>query len=182
MILTGKEIKKQVENGKIVIEPFDENKLNPNSYNITLADELYEVHPNYNSLNDTKKEPLIEEVFDFAPLKENEKCWVLEPNRLYLGRTVERTATQHYVPMIEGRSSIGRLGLFIHVTAGFGDVGFDGFWTLEIVATIPTILYPGIDIGQVFFHEPKGEIDLYKGKYNQNAGVQASGLWKEFSK
>ena len=63
-----------------------------------------------------------------------EDGFVLNPNQLYLARTVERTETHNLVPMLEGRSSVGRLGLFVHVTAGFGDVGFCGFWTLEMYA------------------------------------------------
>ena len=71
-----------------------------------------------------------------------EEGLVLEPGRLYLGRTLEYTKTDKYVPMLEGRSSIGRLGLFIHVTAGFGDVGFSGYWTLEIFCIQPIRVYP----------------------------------------
>ena len=85
-------------------------------------------------------------------LKIPESGLVLNPNQLYLGRTVERTETHDLVPMIEGRSSIGRLGLFVHVTAGFGDVGFKGFWTLEMFAVQPVKIYPGVQICQIFYH------------------------------
>ena len=81
---------------------------------------------------------------------------VLSPNQLYLGRTVERTETHNLVPMIEGRSSVGRLGLFVHVTAGFGDVGFCGYWTLEMFAVQPVRIYPGVPICQIFYHEISG--------------------------
>lgn len=122
MILSGKEIQKHI--GKeIIIEPFDQSRVNPNSYNLTLHNELlvYENHElDMKKLNPTKRITIPEEGL------------VLEPNRLYLGRTNEFTKTEGFVPMLEGRSSTGRLGLFIHVTAGFGDVGFAGYWTLEI--------------------------------------------------
>ena len=69
---------------------------------------------------------------------------MLSPHQLYLARTAERTVTHNLVPQIEGRSSVGRLGLFVHVTAGFGDVGFSGYWTLEMFAVHPVRIYPGV--------------------------------------
>ncbi len=106
---------------------------------------------------------------------------VLTPNQLYLGRTVERTETHNYVPMIEGRSSIGRLGLFVHVTAGFGDVGFCGYWTLEMFAVQPVKIYPGVPICQIFFHEISGLITEYASdKYQHNRDIQPSLLFREF--
>ena len=106
---------------------------------------------------------------------------VLEPNRLYLGRTVEHTETKNLVPMLEGRSSIGRLGLFVHVTAGFGDVGFRGFWTLEIFCVQPIKIYPNVEICQVYYHTIEGEHENYSsGKYQNNKDTQASLLYKDF--
>jgi dCTP deaminase len=97
---------------------------------------------------------------------------VLEPNRLYLGRTRERTETHNHVPMIEGRSSIGRLGLFVHVTAGFGDVGFCGYWTLEMFAVQPVKIYPGVSICQIFYHTLTGDITEYcSEKYQNNRDI-----------
>lgn len=174
MILSGREIERQQRNGRISITPFNPDRVNPNSYNIALADELYEVvGSTEENLIDAAKPTHLQSV-----IKEG-KWWRLLPGRLYLGRTVERTHTNHYVPMIEGRSSIGRLGVFIHSTAGFGDVGFDGFWTLEITVTVPTILYPDMKIAQVFFHAIEGNVSLYDGQYSKNNGVQASGIYKE---
>ena len=106
---------------------------------------------------------------------------VLETNRLYLGRTVEYTETKNLVPMLEGRSSIGRLGLFVHVTAGFGDVGFKGFWTLEIFCIQPVKIYPSVEICQVYYHTIEGEIKNYSSqKYQNNRGIQSSLLFKDF--
>jgi dCTP deaminase len=105
---------------------------------------------------------------------------VLTPNQLYLGRTVERTETHNLVPMIEGRSSIGRLGLFVHVTAGFGDVGFCGYWTLEMFAVQPVKIYPGVSICQLFFHQITGDITEYSSdKYQDNHDIQPSMLFRE---
>jgi dCTP deaminase len=107
----------------------------------------------------------------------------LDPNRLYLGRTIERTETHNLVPMLEGRSSVGRLGLFVHVTAGFGDVGFCGFWTLEMYAIQPVRIYAGVEICQIFYHTVEGEVREYKqsGKYQHNKDIQPSLLYREFA-
>jgi dCTP deaminase len=107
---------------------------------------------------------------------------VLQPNQLYLGRTVERTETRRLVPMIEGRSSIGRLGLFVHVTAGFGDVGFCGYWTLEMFAVQPVRIYAGVAICQIFYHDILGSYTEYQSnKYQHNTDIQPSLLFKELS-
>jgi dCTP deaminase len=171
MIISGKEIQKQLGE-TIFIEPFYENQLNPNSYNLRLHDELlmYE--------NPTLDMKLDNPTSKITIPKEG---LLLEPNILYLGRTVEFTRTEKYVPMLEGRSSIGRLGMFIHVTAGFGDVGFAGFWTLEIFVIQPLIIYPNVEICQIYYHNLEGEYEKYNsGKYQQNTGIQPSLLFKDF--
>ena len=85
------------------------------------------------------------------------------------------------VPMLEGRSSIGRLGLFVHITAGFGDVGFCGYWTLEIFCVQPIRIFAGVEICQIFFHSIEGEFENYRsGKYQNNTGIQHSMLYREF--
>ncbi len=171
MILSGKEIASRV-NDEIIIEPFDKNKINPNSYNLTLHDELLVYK---NSLLDMKKKNNVEKL-SIPP-----DGLVLEPNRLYLGRTIEYTETKNLVPMLEGRSSIGRLGLFVHVTAGFGDVGFKGFWTLEIFCIQPIKIYSGVEVCQIYYHTIEGEHESYSsGKYQNNNGIQASLLYKDF--
>jgi dCTP deaminase len=169
MILSGQEIQRRL-GGDIVIEGYDPARLNPNSYNLTLHDELmvYE-----------------EVVLDMAKpnrvrrLTIPEEGIVLSPNQLYLARTVERTTTHNLVPQIEGRSSIGRLGLFVHVTAGFGDVGFSGFWTLEMFAVQPVRIYAGVPICQIFYHQVTGEITEYASKYQHNRDIQPSLLFEE---
>lgn len=172
MILTGPEIRKRL-GSEIIIDPFDENQLNPNSYNLRLHDELLVYQ---NPVLDMKKPNPTRAV------KIPESGLELEASRLYLGRTVERTETLGVVPMLEGRSSVGRLGLFVHVTAGFGDVGFKGYWTLEIFAVQPIRIYPGVQICQIFYHTLEGAQVLYKaGKYQDNDGIQASMLYKDFA-
>ena len=106
---------------------------------------------------------------------------LLETNKLYLGRTLEYTKTDKFVPMLEGRSSVGRLGLFIHVTAGFGDVGFAGYWTLEMFCIHPIVIYPNVEICQIYYHTIQGDYTKYdSGKYQNNTGVQPSMLYKDF--
>lgn len=173
MILSGKEIQRHM--GKdIVIQPFDPKCLNPNSYNLSLHNELlvYE-----NRLLDMKLPNPVK------TLTIPESGLVLEPDKLYLGRTNEFTQTDRFVPMLEGRSSVGRLGLFIHVTAGFGDVGFAGYWTLEIFCVQPIRIYPNVEICQIYYHDIQGDYDLYQsGKYQNNTGIQPSLLYRDFEK
>ncbi|MDX2301905.1 MAG: dCTP deaminase [Microscillaceae bacterium] len=171
MILSGKEIEKRL--GKdIQIDPYDAKQLNPNSYNLRLHEDLlvYE-HPvlDMKKPNSTQKISIPQDGL------------VLEPNRLYLGRTIEYTQTDNLVPMLEGRSSVGRLGLFVHVTAGFGDVGFRGFWTLEIFCVQPVKIYPGVEICQLYYHTIDGEFETYQSsKYQNNTSVQPSLMYKDF--
>lgn len=171
MILSGKEIKNKL--GKeIKIEPFNEKQLNPNSYNLRLHNELLIYDE---TILDMKKENKVKKII--IP----KEGLVLEPGKLYLGRTLEYTETDKYVPMLEGRSSIGRLGLFIHVTAGFGDVGFKGYWTLEIFCVQPIRIYSDVELCQIYYHAVEGDYDTYNsGKYQNNEGVQPSLLYKDF--
>lgn len=171
MILSGKEIEKRLDK-QIFIEPYNPAQLNPNSYNLKLHNKLlvYDQHVLDMKVENTAHEIVIPE-----------EGLLLETNKLYLGRTLEHTRTEGLVPMLEGRSSVGRLGLFIHITAGFGDVGFSGFWTLEIFCVQPIRIYPGVEICQIYYHNINGEYDPYKsGKYQNNDGIQPSLLFKDF--
>ena len=173
MILSGNEIHRQLGTN-IKIDPFDEGQLNPNSYNLRLHDELLV----YDDLElDMRKSP------GHQRLQIPAEGIVLQPHRLYLGRTLERTETHRFVPMLEGRSSIGRLGLFVHITAGFGDVGFCGYWTLEMFAVYPIRIYSGVEIAQIFYHTVEGEITEYSSdKYQHNRDIQPSMLFKDFQR
>lgn len=171
MILSGKEILKRL-NTDIFINPFYPSQLNPNSYNLKLHNELlvYE-----SPTLDMKKENKA------TKLTIPDEGFLLEPGKLYLGRTLEYTRTFRLVPMLEGRSSVGRLGMFIHVTAGFGDVGFEGYWTLEIFVIQPLVIYPFVEVCQIYYHTLEGEYEVYKsGKYQKNEGIQPSYLYKDF--
>ena len=173
MILSGLEIEKNL--GKnIIIEPFNRSQLNSNSYNVRLHNKLLIYKE---KTLDMKKPNGTKEIII------SEEGYKLEPNELYLGRTLEYTTTKNFVPMIEGRSSIGRLGIFIHITAGFGDVGFSGYWTLEIFCIKPIIIYPNVEIAQLYYHTIDGEYEEYNSsKYQNNTDVQPSMLYKDFLK
>ena len=171
MILSGKEIINRQGND-IIIDPFNEKQVNPNSYNLKLHNELVVYDA---AVLDMKKDNT--ETKMIIP----EEGLLLESHKLYLGRTVEYTETHNLIPMLEGRSSVGRLGLFVHVTAGFGDVGFKGYWTLEIFCVQPIKIYPSIEICQIFYHSIDGDYDSYEGgKYQANKDIQTSMLHKDF--
>lgn len=171
MILSGLEIKNKLGN-EIIIDPFNEAQLNPNSYNLTLHNELLVYST---PVLDMKAENKVERLL-IPP-----EGLTLESGKLYLGRTVEFTKTDKYVPMLEGRSSVGRLGLFIHATAGFGDIGFAGYWTLQIFCIQPIRVYAGVKICQIFYHSIEGDYELYRSKkYQNNKGIMPSLLYKDF--
>ena len=173
MIISGLEIKKLL-NKEIFIEPFNESRLNPNSYNLRLHNELLVYDTDVLDMKvDNKTKSLI------IPPEGLE----LKPGVIYLARTVEYTKTLNHVPMLEGRSSVGRLGLYIHITAGFGDVGFSGYWTLEMSCIQPVRIYPNIEICQIFYHTIKGDCSIsYKSKYQNNEGIQSSKMFEDFLK
>lgn len=147
-MLTGEEIISKVESGDITIEPFDKSNVNPNSYNITLGNELF---------------VYLDDVLDSN--KENKKRkiiipddgYILAPNRLYLVKTNEVTGSKKFVPQLSGRSSVGRIGLTVHVSAGCGVVGSNEAWILGLTCVVPTKIVPGMEIGQVYFFPLVGE-------------------------
>lgn len=173
MILSGREIQKKL-GSEIIIDPFCEKQLNPNSYNLRLHSTLY-CYEDFTL--DMRQKHVIH------PVTIPAEGLLLRPHTLYLGRTVEYTKTYNHVPMLEGRSSVGRLGLFIHITAGFGDVGFCGYWTLEIFCVQPIRIYADVEICQIFYHTIEGDyIHYVSNKYQHNTGVQASMLYKDLVK
>lgn len=171
MILTGKKIAAEVARKKIIIEPFCREDITPNAYNFTLGPTL---HCYKNHVLDAKKENHITEM-DIPP-----EGYVLQPDVIYLGHTVEVMGSEHYVPILRGRSSTGRLGLFIHITADLIDIGSINQYTLMLHAVQPVKVYAGMKIGQITFWVPKGKIQLYDGKYKGLKGPQASKIHLDF--
>jgi dCTP deaminase len=163
MILTDEQILAEMARGTIVIEPYDRGCLGTNSYDVHLGRYLATYR---DRVLDARKHNQIE-VFEIP-----EEGFVLEQNTLYLGVTEEYTETHAHVPFLEGKSSVGRLGIDIHATAGKGDVGFSNTWTLEISVTQPVRIYRGMPIGQLIYFTVEGAIQNYynrkpNAKYNQ---------------
>lgn len=174
MILTGSEIKKNVLNGKIHIKPFFPGNINPNSYNYLLGCELYEVEKSH--LIDAKKS------VHFKKIKIDSCGYTLKPDRLYLGHTYEEIGSDEYLTILIGRSSVGRLGLYLQITADIGHIGSKHCWTLELHVVQPLIVYPLMKIGQVSFWEVKGKNNLnYVGKYQKYSTPHTSEMYKELN-
>lgn len=169
-MLSGNEIKRLVEIGQIVIIPFDEKRINPNSYNVTLNEKL-KVYTE--EMLDCKKDNAYKEII--IP----EDGMVLYPGELYIGSTNEYTETHGLVPCIDGRSSSGRLGISVHVTAGFGDNEFAGKWTLEITVVKPVRIYPNMEIGQIYYESIEGNPGpYYNGRYQNQREAETSKMFK----
>ena len=170
-MLTGNEIRIQVKSGNIKIEPYYPENIGPNSYDVHLSDELAYY-----------KEAVLDPRQDnrYRVIKIPSEGLVLLPGRVYLGKTVEYTESPYHIPMYEGRSSLGRLGVFSHVSAGFGDIGFRGNWTLEFSVVQPVRIYKGMRIGQLYWHNPDGEILIrYDGKYQGQTNATPSRLFQD---
>lgn len=203
MILTDSEVLKAIEKREIVIEPFRRECLGPNSYDVHLSEHAAshvlvaygfgsEEEENASQLSfedllrrarplDVKWENEVRH-FDIPP-----HGFVMRPGVLYLCSTEEYTETHAHVPYVDGRSSVGRLGISIHLTAGRGDVGFCGHWTLEITVVHPVRVYPGMPIGQITFHEVVGQVTKKYGDgrasyNNRDPHPMPSQLWKKFRK
>ncbi len=162
MILSDKRILEEIERKTIVIEPYNREKLGSNSYDVHLGKDLavYE-----DKILDAKKHNKIDH-FQIP-----EEGFVLEPGQLYLGVTQEYTETHAHVPFLEGKSSTGRLGIDIHATAGKGDIGFCGHWTLEISCKVPVRVYAGMPVGQLIYFPLEGEVEV---KYNKKGNAKYS--------
>ncbi len=171
-ILTGDQIRREIQLGAIVIDPFRPEAIGPNSINLRLGKRLLL----YTDLNlDMKRDNATVE----HEIGEG-GVW-LRPGNLYLCHTEEYTETHRHVPVIDGRSSVARLGISIHLTAGRGDVGFCGQFTLEITVVKPVVVYAGVEICQMTYHTVEGDVAPYSGKYLRSRGPVASRLWKDFT-
>lgn len=171
MILTGPRIQQKVASNDITIKPFDPKLVNPNSYDFRLGDKLVIYK---DKILDSRKDNPIEEI------QLLEEGYTLRPDRLYLGHTQEIIGSEHFVPILRGKSSTGRVGLFVHITADLIDIGSIGQFTLMLYAVQPVKIYPGMRIGQVTFWTTLGDIVLYDGKYQGSKGPASSQVYKDF--
>lgn len=175
MILTDQQILMEMEKGAIKVEPFDRECLGSNSYDVHLGKTLALYK---DSVLDARKHNEITS-FEIPP-----EGYVLVPDKFYLGVTQEYTETMAHVPFLEGKSSVGRLGIDIHATAGKGDVGFCNYWTLEISVKQPVRVYAGMPIGQLIYFEVRGDLltpynAKKSAKYNQRTPHPVeSMMWK----
>ena len=186
MILSDRTIREAIESGRIVIDPFDPAKVQPSSVDLTL-DRFFRVFRNHTrGVIDVKErmDDLTEEVEIPA-----DGVFLLHPGEFVLGATAELVGLpDDLVGRIEGKSSLGRLGLLIHTTAGFVDAGFSGYLTLELsnVATLPITLYPGMKIGQISFLQMTSAAEVPYGtgelgsKYRGQQGPTPSQYWRNF--
>lgn len=158
MILTGAAIVEAVEQGDVVIDPFDTDHVNPNSYNYRLGPEVYEVH------SGTGDEAEAEQV----RMEPVDGRLLLRKGHFYLGHTVERMGSSRYVTSLIGRSSVGRLGLFVQLSADLGHCGAVHRWTLELLPALDIYVYPGQIIGQVSFWAALGDAAPYRGWYGRH--------------
>jgi len=196
MILSGNEIRKQIELGNITVDPFDNATINPASIDLTLGHEVA-VYEDFTSIDPpglggqtlqplTKTTPLDTK----KPSKlrkwiiDPEDGWIINPGIGYLMHTAEKVHTDKFVPVLDGKSSIGRLFVQVHFTAGYGDAGFFGQYTLEVSSLFPVRVYPGMRICQMRFVAIQGEVTLY-GKAGHYVGKYARGavgsrVWEQF--
>jgi dCTP deaminase len=179
MILTDTKILEEIERGTIVISPFDRLNLGTNSYDVHLGKHLAVYR---NEVLDAK----IHNEVDHMEIPD--EGLILLPHRLYLGVTQEYTETHRHVPFLEGKSSIGRLGIDIHATAGKGDIGFCNTWTLEISVKQSVRVYHGMPIGQLIYFEVSGEVGTtYRSKSSAKYAMRTdrpveSMMYKNFQK
>ena len=175
MILTDLAILKAMEEGDILVEPYNRNCLGTNSYDVHLSKYLACY---IDDIIDAKRHNEVEH-FEIA-----DGGIVLNPGKTYLGSTLEYTETRSFVPFLEGKSSVGRLGIDIHATAGKGDVGFCNHWTLEISVSQAVRVYAGMPIGQLIYFKVEGEVEVdyqskSSAKYNQRTPKpMESMMWK----
>jgi dCTP deaminase len=177
MILTDRQILGEMRKGTILITPYNKRYLGSNSYDVHLGKWLA-------MYKDEILDARVHNKVHYFPIPA--EGIILVPSKLYLGVTSEYTETHAHVPFLEGKSSIGRLGIDIHATAGKGDIGFCNTWTLEISVRQPVRIYAGMPIGQLIYFEVSGEVDVpynqkKSAKYNRRTIKPVeSMMWKNF--
>ncbi len=170
MILSGPEIRRQIENNAITVSPFDPAHINPNSIDLTLDDKILRYR-------EPVIDPRVEQEVD--EIKVPEDGLLLEPLSFCLGSSREIVGSTQYVPMVHAKSSTARAGLFVHVTADLIDIGSIGSTTFQLFSTLPLMVYPGMRIAQMTFWKPQGEIELYRGKYQGSRGPMKSMIFRD---
>lgn len=171
MILTGLEIYNQVKKGIIKITPFCKEQITTNSYDLRLGNKLLRYKSDI-------LDPKIKQEYEILTIPED--GFILPQGSFHLGNTFEKVGSNHFVPILHAKSGTARKGLFVHVTADLIDIGSYGNLTLQLYATLPVKIYPGMTIAQVTFWQPIGNIKLYNGKYQGSDGPRASEIYRDF--
>ena len=174
MILTGEKIKEEVEKSRICISPFDDTCLEPNSYGFKLSHEFITYEKN--QILDPKIDPII---YKFGI---PEQGYVLQPNKIYLGRTLETMGSNYYAKTLHARFSVSSMGMWIQFSAPLGHTGAIIPWTLEIMVAHPIRVYPKMLIGKIAFWLNEGEEYLYNGKYRGSETVIASKSYLDYGR
>lgn len=157
-ILTSKKIREEMKNNHIKITDFDKDRLGPNSYDLTLFKKIsYYSDDKY---LDTKNPCQELETFEIP-----ENGITLFPKRLYLCKTNETVWSDKYIMELSGLSSLARLGIVVHQTAGYANIGHEFQWVLEVTVTLPVKIYPNMRIAQQYFHTVEGDVEFYNGRY-----------------
>ena len=188
VILSDRDLLAEINKGSIIIEPFDPACVQPSSIDVKVSN-LFRVFRNHSAaVLDVKKD--LTDLMELVEVPEGE-AFMLHPGEFALGSTLERVGVpNNLVARVEGKSSLGRLGLVIHSTAGFIDAGFDGHVTLELanLANLPITLYPGMKIGQISFitmtspaEKPYGS-GAHGSKYQGQRGPTPSRYFENFKK
>lgn len=175
--LTGNQIQKEVENGKIFIDPFRSDQINPNSYDYRLAPIVRKLKNNSVIFGKPVVDPKLPMKYEDAYI--TKEGYLLLENEAYLCHTEEKFGSDYFASLVTGKSSVGRLFLQNHACAGLIDIGFHGHITLEITVKIPVVIYPYMRIGQIFWFQSFGEISLYGGKYQKENSAMPSLIYKD---
>lgn len=183
MVLSDRTIREQIAAGRLVIDPFDDALLQPSSIDVRVASQFRVFRNNRRPYIDVRHPS--DDLTDLVEIGGDE-AFILHPGEFVLGSTRERVGLpDDLVARLEGKSSLGRLGLLIHSTAGYIDPGFAGTVTLELsnVARLPISIYAGMAIGQISFLQMTTPVDRpYRGKYHGQSGPTSSAFYREFER
>jgi dCTP deaminase len=176
--LTGEQIVVEMKHRRITIEPFRPEQVNPNSYDYRLGRRLKKIVTNSSFGGRNFLDPM--KPMRYGEIELSDGGFLLQPGGAYLGHTIEVFGSDHFASLVTGKSSIGRLFIHNHICAGLIDQGFLGQITLEIEVQLPTLVYPGMRFGQIFWFESVGPVKLYSGRYQQQKLATPSQIYEDF--
>ena len=176
--LTGEQVKIEAKYQRITIDPFNNDQVNPNSYDYRLGSTIKRLMPNSDYHGRYFLDP--KKPMRYKEIELTTRGFLLEPGQAYLGHTVEVFGSDYFASLVTGKSSIGRLFIHNHICAGLIDQGFLGQITLEIEVQLPTVVYPNMRFGQIFWFESVGLVKLYSGRYHHQKSATPSQIYEDF--